>query len=49
MGAVLDRGGDLLVRRESCFGEVMPAPFRLIREPLGQARLAKARLRNPGR
>ena len=39
MGAVLDRGGDLLVRRESCLGEVMAAPFRLIRAPLGQAQM----------
>ena len=39
MGAVLDHGGDLLVRRERCLGEVMAAPFRLIREPLGQAQM----------
>jgi len=39
MGTVLDRGGDLLIRRESCFGEVMAAPFRLIRESLGQTQM----------
>ena len=41
MGAVLDRGGDLFVRRESRFGEVMAAPFRLIREPLGQTQMRR--------
>jgi len=39
MGAVLHRGGDILVRRVSRFGEVMAAPFRLIREPLGQTQV----------
>ena len=40
-GAVLDRGGDILVRREGRFGEVMASPFRLIRIPLGQAQMRR--------
>ena len=39
MRAVLDSGGDVLVRRESRLGEVMAAPFGLIREQLGQAQM----------
>ena len=36
MGAVLDRGGDLLVRRVGSLGEVMASPLRLIGEQIGQ-------------
>ena len=42
MGALLDRGGDLLVRREGGLGEVMAPPLGLIGEQLGQALMRRA-------
>ena len=44
MGGVLDRRGDLLVRRVGSFGEVMASPLRLIGEQFGQTLVGRAPL-----